>query len=128
VIGNFQMGQPYIRVLNETPVKIPVGGTVTIKVFAPMFTFAPNIQLELSDPPDGITVKKITPTREGRDIVIATDASKVKPGQKGNLIISAIGENRSAFGKGKAPPQQQQQQRRVPFTALPAIPFDVVEK
>jgi hypothetical protein len=109
-------------------VKIPAGGTATIKVFAPMFSFAPNIQLELSDAPDGISIKKITPTREGRDIVVTADAAKVKPGHKGNLIVNVIGENRGAFGKGKGQPQQQQQQRRFPFTALPAIPFDVVEK
>jgi hypothetical protein len=49
----------------------------------------------------------------------------VKPGLKGNLIVSVIGENRGAFGKGKGQPQPQQ--RRFPFTVLPAIPFDIVQ-
>jgi hypothetical protein len=125
VTGSFQNRQPYIRILNEGPLQIPAGGTATIRVFAPMFAHAPNIRLELSDAPDGISIKKINPTREGRDIVIAADASKAKAGLKGNLIVSVIGENRPPFGKGKGQPQQQ---RRFPFTALPAIPYDVVQR
>jgi hypothetical protein len=125
VAGGFTTRMPYIRVLSEPPAKVPAGGTATVRLFAPMFAYAPKVQFELSDPPDGITIKRVTPTREGRDIVIAADASKVKAGLKGNLIVSLIGENNPQFGKGKGP---QQQQRRFPFATLPAIPFEIVQK
>jgi hypothetical protein len=125
VAGGFTMRTPYIRVLSEPPAKIPVGSTTTVRLFAPMFAYAPKVQLELSDPPDGITLKRVMPTREGCDFVIAADASKVKAGLKGNLIVNLIGENNPQFGKGKGP---QQQQRRFPFATLPAIPFEIVQK
>jgi len=128
VAGSFAARVPFIRILSEPPAKIPAGGTATVKIFAPMFAYAPKVQLELNDPPEGITIKRVTPTREGREIVIAADAAKAKPGLKGNLIVSLFGENNPQFGKGKAQPQQQQQQRRFPFATLPAIPFEIIQK
>ncbi|MCX6909803.1 MAG: PPC domain-containing protein, partial [Verrucomicrobia bacterium] len=128
VAGNTPARPPYVRVLGEPPLKIPAGGTAKLQVFAPGFAYIPKAQLELSDPPEGVTIKRVTPTREGREIVLAADA-KVKPGLKGNLIVSVSGEPNFPFGKGNTqPPQQQQRPRRFPFATLPAIPFEVVQQ
>jgi hypothetical protein len=127
VAGNMQGRAPYVRVLGEPPLKIPAGGSAKLQVFAPGFSYIPKAQLELSDPPDGINIKGVTPTREGREIVLAADA-KVKPGLQGNLIISVSGEPNFPFGKGNAQPPQQQRPRRFPFATLPAIPFEIVQK
>ncbi|MFA5192763.1 MAG: hypothetical protein WC740_18800 [Verrucomicrobiia bacterium] len=128
VAGNVTARQPYIRVLGDSPLKIPAGGTVKLRVFAPGFAYVPKAELELIDPPEGVTIKSVTQTREGREIVLAADA-KVKPDLKGNLIVSVFGEGNLPFGKGKAqPPQQQQRPRRFPFATLPAIPFEIVQK
>jgi hypothetical protein len=128
VAGNMQGRAPYIRVLGEPPLKIPAGGGAKLQVFAPGFAYIPKAQIELSDPPEGVTIKRVTPTREGREIELAADA-KVKPGLKGNLIVSVSGEPNFPFGKGNAqPPPQQQRPRRFPFATLPAIPFEIVEK
>ncbi|MBI5818253.1 MAG: hypothetical protein HZA88_04635 [Verrucomicrobia bacterium] len=130
VAGNVTARQPYIRVLGDSPLKMPAGGTVKLRVFAPGFAYVPKAQLELVDPPEGVTIKSVSQTREGREIVLAADA-KVKPDLKGNLIISVFSEGNLPFGKGKAqPPQQQQQQRprRFAFATLPAIPFEIVQK
>jgi hypothetical protein len=80
-----------------------------------------KVEYELSEPPDGITIKSATSTRGNGEIVLQTDAAKIKPGTKGNLIISVFAQAPTAAGKGDggAP-------RRIPFGALPAIPFEIV--
>ncbi len=113
-----------VRVLGDTPVKIPAGGTARVRLDAPARAFADRLQLELSDAPEGITIQNVSPSREGTEIVLQSDAAKVKPGLKGNLIVNAFAERPAAAGKGKA----QGVQRRAPVATLPAIPFEVVAK
>jgi hypothetical protein len=78
-----------IAILGQTPVKIPAGGTASIRVGVPINTPLGKIDLELSDPPEGIAIKQVSPAREGTAIVLATDAAKIKPGTQGNLIVLA---------------------------------------
>jgi hypothetical protein len=113
-----------VKLLSPTPVKIPTGGTATMLVTLPMNTYLGQIQLELSEPPDGITIKSVSPSGEGTEIVLNSDAAKVKPGLRGNLIVNAFVDRTPASGKEKA----QANKRRVPAGSLPAIPFEVVAK
>ena len=80
-----------------------------------------RIQLELSDPPEGISIQKVGPTRQGTEIVVQSDAAKIKPGLRGNLIVYVF-PTRSANGKNKPGANRP----RVPLAALPAIPFEVI--
>jgi hypothetical protein len=117
-------GRASARVLSQTPVKIPAGGTARVQVAVPTGMFMGEIQLELSDPPEGIDIQKVSPSPRGTEIVLHSDAAKVKPGLKGNLIVSAFTERTPAAGDDKAKAVR----RRIPLGTLPAIPFEVVAK
>ena len=115
-------GRAAIRIVGDSPVKIPAGGTVRVQVAAPIAKSFGKIELELSDPPEGITIKSVASSGDGTEIVLASDAAKVKPGLEGNLIVNLAAKNAPAkTGKpGKGP-------SRVPLATLPAIPFQVVK-
>jgi len=110
------------KILTATPVKIPAGGTVRVQVgfFAPRM--AESLQFELSEPPDGITIQKISPNRDGAEIILASDATKSKSGLTGNLIVNAFAGKSGGDGKGKGPANP----RRAPLGSLPALPFEIV--
>jgi hypothetical protein len=110
------------KILGATPVKIPAGGTVRVQVgfFAPRL--AESLQLELSEPPDGITIQSVSLIRDGAEIILASDATKTKSGLTGNLIVNAFAGKSGGDGKGKGPANL----RRTPVGTLPALPFEVV--
>jgi hypothetical protein len=116
-------GQSWIRVLGSTPVRIPAGGTAHVRIGAPVSGFTDRWELELSEPPAGVTLEKVSSIDAGAELVLHSDAAKVKPGQKGNLIVNLMpGRNATAAQKGK----KQSNQRRGPVGSLPAIPFEIV--
>jgi len=118
------MSRTAVRILSETPVRIPAGGTARVQVGVPTSTFLGEVQIELSEPPEGIDIQKVSPSRQGTEIVLHSDAAKVKPGLKGNLIFNAFTERSPASGDDKAKAVK----RRIPLGTLPAIPFEVVAK
>ena len=111
-----------VRLLGATPVKIPAGGTVGVRVALPLVMSSDRVRFELDQPPEGITIKDVTWARDGTEIMLASDAAKVKPGLKGSLIINAFptGDLPGGKGKGKA------NRPRPPVGTLPAIAFEVV--
>ena len=78
-----------------------------------------EIQLALSDPPEGIAIENASPVREGMAILLRADAEKVAPGLKGNLILDAFIERTVGPAGG-------QRKRRIPVGTLPAVPFEIV--
>jgi len=124
VSGRFMARMP-LKILSATPVKIPAGGTVFVRVGAPSSAFADRFRLELKDPPEGIVLGKISPVSEGAEFELHSDAAKAKPGLKGNLIVNIMpGQAVIAAQKNKT----QAGQMRPPVGALPAIPFEVVQR
>jgi hypothetical protein len=83
-----------------------------------------RVQFELSNPPEGIELRDASPLREGTEIVLRSDAAKVKPGLKGNLIINVSAERQLPAASGR--PQANRQ--RVPLGTLPAVPFEIVTR
>jgi hypothetical protein len=79
----------------------------------------PGVELILNDPPEGITLQKVTPDRDGISVLVEVQADKAKPGLKGNLILDAY---REAANPGAGV----RQARRQPMGTLPAVPFEVV--
>jgi len=110
--------------LTAQPVKIAAGGSARIRVATPPgYRTFEKIELELSEPPDGISVKDLSLGFDGADFVIQTDLSKVKAGLRGNLIVNVSGE--------RVPPPNAQRpagaaRQRVTIGTLPAIPFEIV--
>jgi len=106
----------------DKPVKLPSGGTAPVRLLGPRGPLARLVQFELNEPPEGITIQKVSPEPEGLTILLRADAGKVKPGLKGNLIVDAFTEG-TANPKGG---QQRAAARRLPLATLPAIPFEIV--
>lgn len=114
---------PSVKIVSDTPVKIPAGGTATIRLTTSGGAYQGKARLELVDPPDGIIIKNIATSRDGMDILIESDAAKVQPGLKGNLIVSANAPAGSTSKKNKG------SSSKGSYTmTLPAIPFEVTQK
>lgn len=120
----FQSGGPMrgmaMRVVSDLPLKLTAGTTTTLQFSAPFIRNTNQFDLQLADPPDGITLEKFDASSEGISLVLNADAAKVKPGQSGNLIVVAA-PKRSGNAKAKAP-----MNRVNPVATLPAVPFQIV--
>jgi hypothetical protein len=115
-----------IRVLGANPLKIPAGGTASFQavILLPLNNAIDKIQCELSEPPEGVTIKEVTAVADGTEIVLQCDAAKAKAGVRGNLIINISGERALAAAANR--PQATRQ--RVPLGTLPAIPFEIIRQ
>jgi hypothetical protein len=80
----------------------------------------PGYQLALNDPPEGISIQKVTPESNGVSILVSVQGDKAKPGLRGNLILDAFREVAANPAAGI------RQARRQPMGTLPAVPFEVV--
>ncbi len=108
-----------LKLPRQTPVPIPVGGTATIHyVYGPGPTWY-QAQLTLSDPPPGITIKKVSHTRGGITVVVQA-TRKAKPGRQGNLILVTPPK-----GDPNAARNRQRNGQRL-LDTLPAVPFQIV--
>jgi hypothetical protein len=102
----------------QTPVKLPSGGSAPIKLLVPSSRVPGTFKFTLNEPPEGISIKGVTQSRDGVAITFAADPAKAKPGLKGNLIVEGFLEGQSS--------KQNASRRRQPLGTLPAIPFEVV--
>ena len=89
-------------VLTTRPVRIPVSGTVKVPVIIPTRSFFGEIQLELDNPPAGLSIESVALGRQGSVIVLRSDADEIERGLKGNLIVNVFaGKTGEDSGKGK---------------------------
>jgi hypothetical protein len=110
-----------LKLLEPGPVKLPAGGTASVRFSAPNAPVLRQAKLELNEPPDGISIRDVSFSQEGLTLLLGADA-KVTPGLKGNLIINAFVERVPPAAKGQPPNQK----RRVLLRTLPAVPFEIV--
>ena len=108
----------------ETAVKLPRGGTVSVRVILNAPRLADSLRLELDQPPEGVAIQGVETVRDGVAITLRADPAKVKAGLKGNLIVDAFTERAPNPDAKKKQPAAG---RRVPLGMLPAIPFEIVE-
>lgn len=107
--------------LGERRLKLPAGGTAEVRFDLPSGPRMPTIDFTLVDPPPGIHLKSTSTGRDGLTIVVEAEADKVRPGEKGNLVVDASVEPpRPANVPANAP------RFRVRLGSLPAIPFEIV--
>ena len=109
------------RLLDETPIKLLAGSTTKVRFFLRNRQLANQLQLTLSEPPDGISIKNVSPTPQGIAVALHADAEKVKSGLKGNLLVEAFIKRAAKRKDGKP----RGGKRRVPLGPLPAIPFEI---
>jgi hypothetical protein len=111
--------RPGVRLIDEAPVKLPVGGTATVRYSVPKGPLLDDVELELSDPPPGVAIQDVSVVPEGVAVLLRAESGKVKPGAKGNLIVEAFLERTVGPAGG--------QRRRIPLGTLPAVAFEVVQ-
>ena len=109
------------KITSETPVRIPLGGTASVRIATPSGAFANRFCLELNEAPEGIAIESVSPAGSGVEIVLRCDAAKAKPGLQGNLIFDILPKVQPAA----QPAQKPGNQRRNPAGTLPAIPFEI---
>jgi hypothetical protein len=112
--------QSPMDILSPQPVKIPVGGTVEVQV---RMSWSRNgqAQVDLSDPPEGVTVDRASWTENGMAVVLRGDAEKAQPRRKGNLMANAFLQSTVTEKDGKT------REVRNLIGPLPAIPFEIVK-
>lgn len=116
-------GRAGLQLASALPVKIPVGGAARLRLGGLGASYLDRFDLELSDPPPGVSLGKAATTERGAEIVFESDAKTSKAGLKGNLIVGLVpARNPAATQKAK----KQANPRRVPLGTLPAIPFEIV--
>ena len=121
-VGGFWTQRVSLRIAGgATPVIIPAGGAARVLLAAPGNAFTERFKLELNEPPEGVSLRKVSPTADGVELEFAADA-KAKSGLAGNLIVSILAERSTKAEKGK----KQTNTGRLPMGVLPAIPFLVV--
>lgn len=126
VIGRGMVPKTAIRLDDKTPLKIPAGGTATFHVTVQLGGAFGNLQVELSEPPEGIAIQEFSENSGSIKIVFSADAAKAKAGQQGNLIVMATGERANATEKKTEKGKKKTQAYRIPLTALPAIAYEIV--
>jgi hypothetical protein len=116
------------KFVDARPLKLPAGGTAQLQLLLSPGAFAQQaaerLHLELDTPPDGIVIDSISHAGKDLALRLRADASKVKPGLKGNLIVDASIDVAAPSADGKP----QANSRRVPLGVLPAIPFEIMER
>lgn len=107
----------------EHLLKIPRGGLVRYRLALPARPSLDDVKVELSDPPEGLSLVRVIPAAGAMVLLISADAEKVKLGLQGNLIFNVFVE-RPATGRKGGPGGK----RRVPLGSFPAVPFEVVAR
>ena len=100
---------------------VSAGGETRLAVYSPTKDALRDIRLDLSEPPDGISVKGCELEGPVLALTVATDPAKVKVGVKGSFVFQAFREWKSTSPDGKTTSTQ-----RAPLGLLPAVPFEVV--
>jgi len=108
----------------DTPVRIPAGGTAKVRLTVPRRAVLENLQLELSEPPEGLTLHDVIVSPGGLALVLKADKKAATIGFAGNLIVEVYTEREGKRRGDKAPKQKQ----RILLGALPAIPFEIVRR
>jgi len=115
---------PTIAPADGAVVRLPTGGTAVVRINAPGHVLLPGLQLELRDPPKGVTIERLTGVLGGFSLTLKADKDTPEVGYKDNLIIEASIEVERKRPDGTGPAQK----RRVPLGVLPAIAFEIVAR
>lgn len=102
----------------DDPVRIPLGGSVAVRVPIPTGPFNRQMTLELEEAPAGVTLEKTDAATS--TITIRCDPKNAKVGTRGNLILAGYMARQAAARAARQAPQR--------FLAgyVPAIPFEIV--
>ncbi len=112
---------PPWKVMSPGVIRITPGQTSKVRFGGYRGPAGLSIQLELSNPPAGLSIGKVASGVQGaRTFELKVDPSKAKPGARGNLIVNAFTMRAPKSRDGKKRPP-----RRMSMGVLPAIPFEI---
>jgi hypothetical protein len=116
--------EPPVKLAGRSPVRIPLGGSVDIRFKTRKRPVLNEMQLELSDPPEGLTLHNVTVVPEGLAFQLKADKDTMQSGFVDNLIVEAFREFTPKQKDGKPANQK----RRYSMGVLPAIPIEIVQR
>ena len=120
-VTRFRRNSPSFERVDGSLLRITAGGRaeVAYKMSPPM----PNalIRLELSDPPEGVSIQETKTTPGGVTLVLKADDKHI--GYQDNLIVEA-----SVDMDVKSQDGASMKKQRVSLGTLPAIPFEIVKQ
>jgi len=116
--------KPPVRFTREDGVRIPLGGTATLRAIPANKQQAHELRFELLEQPDGISIASIGPEGDGVVVQLKAEGEKIKPGLRGNLLFSAILERSPPPTPDKPTPTKTRNQ----LGFMPAIPFEIMPK
>ncbi len=108
-------------VVSEQPARIPAGGTAKVQVRGPWPAGQAEMELELSDPPEGIAIDDVDWQDRIVTITLHSNAERTEPGLRGNLIVNTFRRRTETNPEGRV------REYRSFMGVLPAIPFEVVK-
>lgn len=123
-VSNSRWPLPNLERAGDSPLRIPVNGSaqVLFKIKTRRRPFLNEIQLELNEPPDGVTLHDVTIVPEGLTFQLKIDKDLVQSNLADNLIIEAFREFTPRQKEGKPTPAK----RRVSIGFFPAVPIEIV--
>lgn len=121
VTGKKPIGPP-VELANRALVRVPAGSTAEVRIKTPRRPMLQDIELELREPPEGITLQDVTVVPEGLAFLLKADGDTAQVGLADNLIVEAFAETTGRKRGDKA----RKQKRRVSLGVLPAISFEIV--
>ncbi len=114
---------PPVTLAGPSPIRIPVGGTARVRFKTRKSPVLKEIQLELNEPPEGLTLHDVTVVPEGLAFKLKADKDAVQSGFADNLIVEAFREYTPKQKDGKP----SNQKRRYSMGVFPAIPIEIVQ-
>jgi len=124
VVQNVKWGAPPVELAGDSPVRIPLGGMAKVLLKTRKSQVLNQMQLELNEPPDGLTLQGQKVVPEGLEFTLKADESSIQIGFADNLIVEAFRKFTPTQKNGKPANQN----RRYSMGILPAIPIEIVQK
>ena len=114
---------PPMEILGDVPVRIPAGGSKRVVVKAWKGKILQQLQLELNDPPKGLSLHDVSVVAQGLQFRLQADKDALKSGFADNLIVEAFRQFTPKRKDGKPA-----RKRRFSVGFLPAVPVQIVQK
>lgn len=115
---------PAIELAYHDTIRIPVGGEARIRVKAPKHPLLKDLQLSLTEPPEGMSIGDVSMMPDGFSFPIRAGETAAA-GLRDNLIVEAFAEVEERARTGES---AQPRKRRVPLGVLPAISAEITNR
>jgi hypothetical protein len=114
-------GPPPVELASNNPVRIPAGGSTQVRLKSKRRMNFKDVQLQLNEPPEGLTMHDVTIVPNGLTFQLKADKNAVHIAD--NLIVEAFREFRVKGKDGKLTNQK----RRNFIGIFPAIPIEIMQ-